>query len=350
MLYDLSMRCQKTIDARSYSHEHLEAMRKDAVKRVESGESPEFVAAGLGINRRTIYRWLSAYHYGGDQALQAKPIPGAPPKLGAAQMAKLAGIIRTKNPLQLNFEFALWTLAMIRELIRRQFAVSLSEVSVGRLMKRLGFTPQRPLYRAWQQNATLVEAWREQEFPAIAARAKREGAMIFFADESGVRSDYHAGTTWGEKGRTPIVKATGRRYRLNMLSAVNALGHFRFMVVETGVNGTVFCEFLRRLITGADRKIFLVVDGHPAHKSPLVRRFVAENSERIELFFLPPYSPQLNPDEIAWAHVKSRVAKATIISKIEMKAVLISAMRRLQKLPHLVASFFQTADCKYAAL
>jgi transposase len=308
------------------------------------------VAAGLGINRRTIYRWLTAFHYGGHSALEAKPIPGAPPKLDAARMAKLSRTVRTKNPLQLNFDFALWTLALIREYIRREFSVSLSMESVGRILKRLGFTPQRPLYRAWQQNPALVETWREAEFPAIAARAKREDALVFFADEFGLRSDHHAGTTWSPKGQTPIVKATGRRYSVNMLSAVNALGHFRFMIVETTVNGAVFREFLKCLITGVERKIFLVVDGHPAHKSPLVRKFVKDNAERIELFFLPPDSPELNPDELVWANVKGRVAKTTAITKVEMKATVIGALRRLQKLPHLVASFFQHPTCRYAAL
>lgn len=151
------MRCKKTIDARGYSHQALEEMRMSAVKRVETGESPERVATGLGINRRTIYRWLAAYHYGGEEAIKAKPIPGAPPKLNARQMEKLARIIREKNPQQLKFEYALWTLAIIRELIREMFGVKLSEVSVGRLMKRLGFSPQRPLYRAWQQDPALVE-------------------------------------------------------------------------------------------------------------------------------------------------------------------------------------------------
>ena len=168
------MKCKKTFDARTLSREAKEQLRKAAVKRVESGESPEFVAVGMGINRRTIYRWLSAYHYGGEQALDARPIRGAKPKLDAKQMAKLSRIVRTKNPLQLKFEFALWTLATIRELIRREFGVGLSEVSVGRLMKRLGFTPQRPLYRAWQQDPSLVERWRQEEYPKIAARAKRE--------------------------------------------------------------------------------------------------------------------------------------------------------------------------------
>jgi len=232
------MRCKKTIDARSYSHEMLEKLRTDAVKRVESGESPEAVAEGLGINRRTIYRWLSAYHYGGESALQAKPIPGAPPKIDAKQMARLSRMIRDKTPLQFKFEYALWTLALIRDLIKKQFGVKLSEVSVGRLMKRLGFTPQRPLYRAWQQNPELVQSWQDTEYPKIAKRAKKEGALIFFADEAGIRSDNHAGTTWAPKGQTPVVKATGARFGLNMLSAVNAQGRFRFMTVDGSCQGS----------------------------------------------------------------------------------------------------------------
>jgi len=319
-----------------------------AVRRVEAGESPEAVAAGLGINRRTIYRWIEAFHYGGESALKAKPIPGAPPKLDARQMARLARIVRTKNPLQLNFEFALWTLAMIRVLIRREFAVSLSEVSVGRLMRRLGFSPQRPLYRAWQQDPARVERWRAEEYPRIAARAKREGALIFFADESGIRSDHHAGTTGAPVGETPVVKATGARYGLNLLSAVNALGHFRFMTVAGRVNASVFRDFLKRLIAGMGRKIFLTVDGHPAHKAKLVSRFVADNAAAIELFFLPPYAPELNPDELAWGHIKTRIAKATVQTRDKLKAMVERVMRRLQKMPEIVAGFFHAPTCAYA--
>ena len=342
------MHCKKTIDARKFSHQALEEMRISAVRRVDTGESPEHVAEGLGINRRTIYRWISAFHYGGESALKAKAIVGAPRKLDGKQMKKLAKIIREKNPLQLKFEYALWTLAIIRELIRREFGVKLSEVSVGRLMRRLGFTPQRPLYRAWQQDPKLVDEWRTHKYPEIAARAKREGAMIFFADESGIRSDYHAGTTWAPMGKTPVVKATGARFSMNMLSAVNALGHFRFMIVEGRVNATVFKEFLKRLITGTDRKIFLIVDGHPTHKSRMVRQYVGENHEKIELFFLPAYSPELNPDELAWAHVKTKIAKATIQTKAELKKTIKKVMRKLQKRPQIVTSFFYTPTCAYA--
>ena len=342
------MKSKKTTDARSYSHQTLQEIRIDAVRRVEAGESPEDVIAGLGMNRRTIYRWLAAYHYGGQESLRAKPIVGAPMKMSAKQMAKLAKIIRQRNPMQLKFEYALWTLAMIRQLILKQFDVRLSEVSVGRLMKRLGFSPQRPLYRAWQQNPELVESWRETEYPKIARRAKLEDAVIFFADEAGIRSDHHAGTSWAPVGETPIVQATGARFSLNMLSAVNAQGMFRFMTVEGGVNATVFREFLKRLIAGMTRKIFLVVDGHPMHKAKLVQRFVEENNDAIELFFLPPYAPELNPDELAWAHIKAKVAKATAQTKEELKKSVERVMHRLQKLPDIVAGFFGTPTCSYA--
>jgi transposase len=287
------------------------------------------VASGLGINRRTIYRWLSSYHYGGEAALKAKPIPGKPPKLDGQQLQNLARIIREKNPLQMKFEYALWTLAMVRKLIRQEFDVRLSEVSVGRILKRLGFTPQRPLYRAWQQDPVLVERWREEEFPAIEKRAKKEKALIFFADESGIRSDHHTGTTWALKGQTPQITATGARFSLNMLSAINAQGHFRFMTTSGNVTAVVFRDFLKRLIDGMDRKIFLIVDGHPAHKAKLVSKFVEVHSNQIELFFLPPYSPELNPDELVWAHVKTRVGKRSVQTKDQLRASVTSALKRL---------------------
>jgi transposase len=173
--------------------------------------------------------------------------------------------------------------------------------------------------------------------------------LIFFADESAIRSDYHSGTTWSPVGKTPVVETTGARFSVNMLSAVNAHGGFRFMTVDGPVNAGVFREFLKRLITGMDRKIFLIVDGHPAHKAKMITSFVEENAGAIELFFLPPYAPELNPDELAWAHLKARIAKATAKTKDELKLTVESALYRLQKLPDVVASFFRTPSCKYAA-
>ena len=341
------MECKKIFDGRKLQRDSKEKIRIAAVKRVEAGEGPEAVARGLGINRRTIYRWLETYHYGGLDALKKKPIKGATPKVNAKQMQKLSKIIHEKDPLQYKFEFALWTLAMIRELIRQLFNIHVSEVTTGRLMKHLGFSPQRPLYRAWQQDPVMVENWRKIEYPKIAKRSKCENALIFFAAESGVRSDYHSGTSWGPKGKTPIVKAKGARYSFNMLAAVNARGHFRFMAVEGGVNAHVFLEFIKRLITGMKQKIFLIVDGHPTHKARLVKSFIEENKDRIELFILPPYAPETNPDELAWAYVKTMIAKKTPLSKEQLKQTIKSVLKKLQMLPKIVAGFFRHPHCLY---
>jgi transposase len=264
-------------------------------------------------------------------------------------MAKLSKIVRDKNPLQLGFPFALWTIAMIREVVQRQFGVRLSEVSVGRLLKTLGFTPQRPLHRAWQQDPVLVEQWTTREYPKIQALAKREKAEIFFGDEAGIRSDHHAGTTWSPKGSTPIVKSTGARFGLNMLSAISPRGELRFMVVEGGVTAAVFVTFLKRLVEGAVRPIFLIVDGHPTHKSKAAKKFVESTNGMLRLFLLPPYSPELNADELVWGHVKGRVGRQLVASKEELKSKVIGVLRHLQKSTQKVANFFLTPTCRYAA-
>ena len=321
-----------------------------AVQQVLDGKKPEDVADALEMNHRTIYRWLEKYHYGGWDALKAKPIPGRPPKLNASQMKWLSNAIREKDPRQLCFPFALWTLAMVREVIRRKFGVNLSEVSVGRILKTLGFSPQRPLYKAWQQDKVLVSRWKEKEYPKIKKRARKENALIFFGDESGIRSDYHAGTTWSEKGRTPIIKATGSRFRLNMISAITARGHFRFMTIEGSVTADVFCDFIKRLVENVDQKIFLILDNHRIHHARKVRKLVDSLDGKIELFYLPAYSPELNPDELVWSHVKQKIGKAAVFSRDNLKHRAVSALRSLQKMPEKVKSFFRHPTCRYAAL
>ena len=341
------MKCKREFDGRKLDHKTLEAIRMRAVKQVLEGKSPEEVADFYGMNHRTIYRWLEKYHYGGWSALKAKPIPGRPPKLNASQMRWLANTIREKDPRQLCFPWALWTLGMVRELIERKFGIKLSEVSVGRILKTLGFSPQRPLHRAIQRNNALVNEWKSTEYPRIKARAQREGAIIFFGDESGIRSDYHRGTTWGERGKTPIVKSTGARYSLNMISAISPKGHFRFMTVRGSVNADVFCEFLKRLVEGMDKKVFLILDNHRVHHSRKVKELVESLNDKLELFYLPPYSPDLNPDEQVWNHVKRNVSRALVVSKDHLENRVIGALRSLQKLPALVRSFFRHPSCSY---
>jgi transposase len=258
-------------DGRKLDHKTLEVLRLRAVGQVNAGARPADVAAALGLSRSVVYRWLAAYRNGGQGALLAKPVPGRPPRLSALQMRQLWGLIVGADPRQLQFDFALWTRDMVRELIRREFGVGLSVVSVGRLLARMGLSPQRPLYRAYQQDPEAVTRWKEQEYPAISARARAEGATVWSCDEAGIRSDHHAGTTWAPVGQTPVVKVTGARFSVNMISAVSAKGALRFAVFEGTTTAASFIAFCKRLVHDAPGPVFLIVDGHPAHRSKAVR-------------------------------------------------------------------------------
>ncbi len=321
-----------------------------AVDQVEAGAHPEDVAVTMGFHKNTVYGWLAKVRGGGKDALKAKAIPGRPAKLGAQQISWLYTLIVGKDPRQLSFEFALWTRSMVREVIRREFGIGLSEVSVGRLLKTMGLSPQRPLHRAYQQDPEAVERWKSTEFPAIRKAAKKVGATIYFGDEASVRSDYHSGTTWAPVGRTPVVANTGARWSVNMVSAVSAQGKLRFMVHDGRVDSKVFIEFCKRLLRDADAPVYLVVDGHPCHKSKATKQFAAATNGRLKLFTLPGYSPQLNPDEWVWKNVKhDRIGKTGVTSKDDLKNKATNALRRLQKLPNLVAGFFRDPNLAYIA-
>src|SRR5918994_1409181 len=260
-------------DGRKLDHKTLEQLRIRAVRQIQQGAHPEDVAAGLGMTRAAVYGWLAKYREGGLDALRAKPVPGRPPTLDGAQLHRLYGLIVGNDPRQLRFAFALWTRAMIRELIRREFGVRLSEVSVGRLLRKLGLSPQRPLYRAYQQNPEAVARWKAEAYPQIRAQAQQVGATIYFADEAGVRTDYQAGTPWAPVGQTPVVATTGDRFGINLISAGTAKGALRFAGYEGSFNGPVFIDFFRRLLHDASRPVFLVLDGHPVHRSKAVKAF-----------------------------------------------------------------------------
>lgn len=337
-------------DGRALSHATLEELRIRAVQRVEAGESPEAVIRTLGFSRPRIYEWIARYREGGVEALRAKPIPGRPPRLTGPQLQWLYRAVTEKDPRQFQFEFALWTVGMIRVLIRRRFAVRLSEVSVGRLLRKLGLSPQRPLRRAYQQDPEAVRRWLEEEYPAIKAEAKRAGAGIYFGDEAGVRSDFHAGTTWAPRGQTPVVRTTGARFGLNMISAITPRGALRFMIVKGRMTAAKFCVFLKRLLHKARRPVYLIVDGHPTHRAAAVKRFVQSTKGRLRLFCLPAYSPELNPDELVWNHLKTHdVGKRSITGPDHLQSVVLGHLRGLQKDRETVRSFFQEPHTKYAA-
>ena len=338
------------IDGRKLNHGQLEAIRFKAVKMVQGGQSPTAVARELGLYPARVFVWLAAYRAGGWDALRARKASGRPKRLKGPQLRWIYNTVTSKNPMQLKFQFALWTRAMIRTLIWRKFGIKLGVISVGRLLAQMGLSCQKPLSRAFEQDATLVQRWVEKDFPKLRALAKKERAVVFFSDESGVRSDFHAGTTWGIRGKTAVVRHTGKRFHLNMLSAISAKGELRFMTSPKRLSAALFIEFLRRLIANYPKKIFLVVDGLPTHRAKPVRRFLDKVKDRIRLFFLPPYSPEINPDELVWNDVKNNgVGRALIRDARDLARAVNSSLRLLQRNPKKVRTFFQTDTTRYAA-
>lgn len=340
----------KSTDARRLSHTSLTDLRRRAVASVQEGQSPEAIVKALGISRGTMYGWLAKYRNGGWNALDARKRGGRPPKLDGKAMRWIYATVTMKNPMQMKFTFALWTARMIGEVIRKQFGVKLSKASVCRLLTQLGLTPQRPVWRAYQQKPEAVQHWLRTEFPRIQKLARTVKAQVFFGDEAGIRSDHHAGTTWAAKGQTPIVSSTGARFGMNMISAVSAQGEFRFMIVPGRVNAGEFVNFIKRLLVGAKGMIFLIVDGHPAHKAKRVRTFVESVKDRFRLFFLPPYSPELNPDERVWNDLKNNaVGRQAITSPEQLHGAVLSHLRFIQKSPERVRAYFNNATTQYAA-
>jgi len=330
-------------DGRRLDHKTLEEIRIRAVHQVQAGESPETVIRALGFSRICIYNWLARYREGGWNGLKAVKLNGRPPKLNGKQIRWIYNIVVTKNPMQLKFPFALWTRDMISQLVFNKYGIKLSKATVGRLLAQLGFTCQRPLYRAYQQDPVSVEQWVKMEYPKIVKLAKKNKAKIFFGDEAGVRSDYHAGTTWAPKGKTPVITATGARFRRNMISAISPMGEMRFLVTSNSTNTLIICEFLNRLMKNVNHPIFLIWDKHPVHRSGKVRKFIESFKGRLRIFYLPSYAPELNPDEHVWNPVKNHgIGRRVIMNPDSLHMKLRGHLFSIQKRPELIRSFFAT--------
>jgi transposase len=338
-------------DARKLDHATLEVLRIRAVRSVQEGESPEVVARSLRITSRAMYRWLAAYRRGGWNALKAKPLSGRPPKLDGKKLKWVYDTVTQKNPMQLKFEFALWTRAMIATLIKKKYDIALAANSVGRLLAQLGITPRKPLHRALERDESWVRKWLKRDYPKIKKAAQTQGADSYFGDVAQIRSDHHAGRRRGKKGQTPIVEATGARPGISLISAITSKGKMRFMTkAKGGVNASVFIEFLQRLLAGATRPIFLIVDRGPAHRAKKTKAFVETLGGKLKLFFLPRYAPDRNPDKPVWKHRKAdTIGRMVTTAKADVKEKVISSMRSLQKRPEKLSAFYQKSSLKYAA-
>src|SRR6202047_4378983 len=269
--------------------------------------------AGLlfrGLGRITLmYKWLrtSSGRGHGLRALVARKATGRPRTLTAAQERQVFRWINGKDPRQYGFDFGLWTRQIAGELIEQKFGVKLGVTAVGKLLAKLGLTPQKPLQRAYQRDPEAIEAWKSDTYPSLAKRAKKRGAEIYFWDESGFRADVVQGTTWGARGQTPVVRVPGQRQSVSAASAVNARGGFRFATYKGGMNSGLFIEMLKVLMHRRRKPLILILDSLPAHKGKAVKNYVESTNGKLEFHFLPGYAPELNPDELVWNYM-TRIA------------------------------------------
>ena len=337
-------------DGRTLDHATLEEFRRLALRRVKEGEKPSAVVKSLGMNRTSIYRWLKAAagRGRGERALAARALTGRPSKLTPTQQAQVFRWINGKDPRQYGLDFGLWTRQIAATLIEQKFGVHLGVTAVGRLLARLGLTPQKPLQRAYQRDPQAIERWRRETYPGIAASARKEGAEVYFWDESGFRADTVHGKTWAPKGKTPVIQRPGQRQSISAASAVNAKGGFWFATYQGALNAELFIELLKKMMRSRNKPVHLVVDGLPAHKKANVRQYIESTKGKLCMHILPGYAPDLNPDELVWSHIKrTGVARNPLRAGEKLEIRIDQQLRETKRNRALVRSFFETPSVAY---
>lgn len=337
-------------DARKLSTNEQALVRRIAVQRVFDGESAIEVARSLGLGERSVYPWVRKAKQQGLDALAPLPRAGRVKKLTDAQEAEVKRWVVGNDPRQYGFDFGLWTRQIVADLIKDRFGVDFTLPAVGQLLKRLGLTPQRPLRRAYERDDQAIKTWREVTYPKLRARAKRCNAEIFWLDEAAIRSDDPLLRTWGLKGQTPIVKTSGQRQKVNAISALSSSGGFWYHLYRERFNADVFIECLQDLIKNRKRPIFVIMDGHPVHRSKKVNAFVEQLGGRLEIHILPPYAPDLNPDELVWDYMRETGTARKPLKKGEclMERTMLD-LELIKSDPALVKSFFRQPDVSFAA-
>lgn len=346
------MFCMDKIDSRTLTPDAQATLRLKVVTAVRGGMAKKVAAETFGVARASVYNWVDAFEDGGKKNLLPKKRgPKTASKLLGWQAAQICNIIRDKHPEQMKFSFALWNARAVRDLIKRKFKIEYTVRYVQVLLKRWGFTPQRPKRVAYEQNSAAVERWFAEEYPTIKKRAGALKASIYWGDETGIRSDDQLGRSYAPKGETPKIKATGKRFGCNMISAISNRGALEFSVFKGRFTSRVFINFMRRLIKYRRKKILLIVDGHPAHKSKAVQKWLSDKKvfQKIEVYYLPPYSPELNPDEYLNNDLKTNAVRNRV-PRTQQK--LMSNVRRHMDTrrsdPEQVKKFFHAEPVKYA--
>lgn len=348
----------KRMDARRLTPEAQEDLRYRVVYAVrEDGMLPACAARTFGVCRQSVATWVGRVEVDGSRALAARkrgPKPGRS-KLGDSVLERqIVRLIRGSCPDQLLLPFALWSREAVVALIQQRTRRTVSLSTAGRYLRHWNMTPQKPMRQAYERDPAAVKAWLKDRYPAIKTRAKAENALILWGDEMGLRSDDQIGRSYAPRGKTPVVDATGKRFGCNMISAISNLGQLWFMVFAGRLDSGKFIEFLGRLLrVSGDRKLFLIIDSHPAHKSAKVQQWLeekpTERAGRLERFFLPGYSPHLNPDECLNQDTKQAMKKNRPRTQRELIGQVRSHLQRRQKQPAVVQRFFHEEHVRYAA-
>lgn len=337
------------IDGRSLPPEVMDYIRRIAVQSVlVAGKGPREVSEMLGFCRASIYNWLSRYNKGGLAALNTKSAPGAESIVTPAMDRWLKRTVLETTPEDHNFDTRLWTRSLLVDLLKKEFRVTVDETTIGRHLRELGITCQKPEYEAAQKDEEKVRKFCEDTFPRIAQMALNLDADVVFLDEAGIGMRTRSGRTWGLRGETPQVKAVDGKAGFNLLSSVSWNGEMKFSVRDRTINSTIFIEFLEQLIAGRVNPTIVIMDQASYHKSKQTRKYIRANRDRLKVFFLPVYAPSLNPDEQVWNDVKiNKIGKQPVKNKQDLKQRIYSALYSLQRTAGRIESFFKLRDTRY---
>lgn len=329
-------------DGRSFHDVALEAMRFQAIVAHRGGQSSTEIAKTYGLHRGSVSRWLTIWKRKGKSALKRKISSGRPRKLDCRVYGRKIVRIVKHSAMKYGYENPLWNCRRIRRTIKRELGVSLAVSSVWEALKRLKLSAQKPERRALEQDPVARKDWIENELPKIKRFAKKERALIFYEDEAAVRLTPTVGTTWAPIGHTPIIRVTGKRASICVMSAVNETGKLFFKIPGDRVNSDVFIEFLDELCREYPRRmIYVIADQASSHTAKKVKAFAVKHHS-LRLFYLPPYSPDFNPDEEAWNHLKNCELKAHQKSdKAGLRRATVRSLRRMKRRPNLIRSFFK---------
>jgi len=339
-------------DARTFPSITQEDLRRKVLRVILEGKKQMEAAQIFGVTRQAVGKWVKKYREGGARALRARK-RGRPSKSSLLpwQAAQIAKAVVHRYPEQLKLPFYLWTREAVAELIERKFEIRLSRWTVGRYLAQWGFTPQKPMRKAFEQDPGQVRRWLEEKYPEIRKLAKLKKAEIYWGDEMGLRSDHACGRSYGRRGETPVIPGTGQRFGCNMVSVITNRGRLYFMIFKRRFRAEVLMEFLRRLVRQVSRYIFLIIDQHPVHVAAKVKKWFKKNEKRIQVFYLPSYSPDLNPDEKLNQNVKSNaVGRRRPHDQNQMMRNVRSYLYSRQRKPHVVKKYFQADSVRYAAV